>query len=109
MIESSDDAAAVKRQLQHHRYSRYPYLDVESGEVWACCTSRTLPLKSRDRTRRAPAKEPVARRRVREMRRSAICCGSSASAYLALVIDREERVIGLVTMECAEAVFGETR
>lgn len=113
VIESSDDAAAVKRLLQQHRYSRYPYLDAESGEVLGLLHFKDIAFE-------APGPDYVARlqrhlwpiERVREdapisdlLRQFRL-----GAPHLALVIDLDERVVGFVTMEdVLEAVFGEIR
>ncbi|TAM22863.1 MAG: HlyC/CorC family transporter [Nevskiaceae bacterium] len=110
-IASNASHAEVQRALQLHRYSRYPYLDSETGEALGVLLLKDIYLEgpgpdytSRLRDNLLPVE------RVREdtpvselLRRFRL-----GATHLALVDDDAGRLVGFVTMEdVLEAVFGE--
>lgn len=110
-IGSGDDAAAVRRLLQVHRYSRYPYVDQDSGAIPGVLHHKDIVFEQP-----GPDYAERLRRHLRPMER--VHEDSSISdllrqfrlgaPHLALVQDREARVVGFVTMEdILEAIFGE--
>lgn len=113
VIESSDDSAAVRRQLQHHRYSRYPYLDAESGEILGLLHFKDIAFEEPGPDYQSRLQRhlwPIERVREDAPIDDMLRQFRLGAPHLALVIDREERVVGFVTMEdVLEAVFGEIR
>lgn len=113
VIRSDQNGAEVRRLLQHHRYSRYPYVDADSDEILGVLHHKDIVFEAdgedyASRLRRhLRAVEKVGEDRpiddlLRQFRLGA--------PHLALVVDDQGRVIGFVTMEdVLEAVFGEIR
>lgn len=112
-IESSDEPAAVKHQLQHHRYSRYPYLDAESGAVLGLLHFKDIAFEEL-----GPDYHARLRRHLRPVEKVGEDAPISdllrqfrlGAPHMALVLDETERLVGFVTMEdVLEAIFGEIR
>lgn len=111
---STDDAfAAVRRTLQYHRYSRYPYFDPESKQFVGVLHHKDIVFEHAG---------PDFQSRLRRHARPVECFAEDSpitdllrqfrlgAPHLGLVVDPTERVIGFVTMEdVLEAIFGEIR
>ena len=112
-IESSDEPAAVKQQLQHHRYSRYPYLDAQSGAVLGLLHFKDIAFEEpgpdyHQRLQRHlwPVEKVGEDTPISDLLRQF----RLGAPHMALVVDENERPVGFVTMEdVLEAVFGEIR
>ena len=112
-IRNSDDAAAVRRTLQLHRFSRYPCIDADTGEVLGVLLHKDIVFES-------PGADYSARLRTHLRRIEHVREDTPVSAllryfrqgapHLTLVEDEDRRVVGFVTLEdVLEAIFGEIR
>ncbi|MDP3209128.1 MAG: hemolysin family protein [Rhodoglobus sp.] len=110
-ISNRDEAAAVRRTLQYHRFSRYPYFDPEQDDYIGVLHHKDIVFEH-------PGEEYQARlrRHLRPIERSRQDSPISdllrqfrlGAPHLALVVDSDDRTIGFVTMEdVLEAIFGE--
>ncbi len=112
-ISSTDDFAALRHQLQYHRYSRYPYVDESSGEVLGLLHFKDIAFEEPGADFHARLQRhlwPVERIREDSPISDLLRKFRHGVAHLALVVDFEGQSIGFVTMEdVLEAVFGEIR
>ena len=112
-ITSADEPAAVRRQLQYHRYSRYPYVDAASGEVLGLLHFKDIAFEDPGPDYHARLQHhlwPIERLREDAPITDLLRQFRLGAAHLALVLDTEGTTIGFVTMEdVLEAVFGEIR
>ncbi len=111
-IGTGENAESVRRHLQTHRYSRYPYIDSVTGEISAALHYKDIALEGE-----GPEHDARLRRHLLPMERvtedfpiSTLLRSSSDSALPISVIvgNEDQQPIGFVTMEdVLEAIFGE--
>lgn len=112
-IQTSDEPAAIRRLLQHHRYSRYPYVESQTGEILGILHHKDIAFEQ-------PGPDYLLRlrRHVRPVERVEENSPISdllrqfrlGAPHLALVTGPHGEVVGFVTMEdVLEAVFGEIK
>lgn len=112
-VRNSDDAAAVRRTLQLHRFSRYPCVDADNGEVLGVLLHKDIVFEppGPDYAQRLRAHV----RRIEHVREDTpistlLRYFRQGAPHLTLVEDEDGRVVGFVTLEdVLEAIFGEIR
>lgn len=112
-ISTQDEAAAIRRTLQHHRYSRYPYFDPQADDYLGVLHHKDivfehpgLDFQTRLRRHLRPMERFGEDSPIGDLLRQF----RLGAPHMALVVDSEDRVVGFVTMEdVLEAVFGEIR
>lgn len=110
-ISNRDEAAAVRRTLQYHRFSRYPYLDPEQDDYVGVLHHKDIVFEHpgeeyQSRLRRHL--RPIERFREDSPISDLLRQFRLGAPHLALVVDADDRAVGFVTMEdVLEAIFGE--
>lgn len=110
-IAADASHAEVRRILQVHRYSRYPCVDPESGEILGVLHLKDVFLENPGADYALRLRSHI--RPIERVREDAPLSGLLRSfrlgaPHLALVQDTDGRTVGFVTMEdVLEAVFGE--
>lgn len=112
-ISTQDEAAVVRRTLQHHRYSRYPYFDPATGDYLGVLHHKDIVFEHP-----GPEFQARLRRHLRPIEHfgedspigDLLRQFRLGAPHLGLVVEPEGRVVGFVTMEdVLEAIFGEIR
>ncbi len=110
-IGTGENAESVRRHLQTHRYSRYPYIDSVTGEILGVLHYKDIALESD-----GPDYDARLRRHLLPMEHVTEDFPISTllrqfrlgAPHLAIVEDEDKQPIGFVTMEdVLEAIFGE--
>ncbi|MDP9140526.1 MAG: hemolysin family protein [Pseudomonadota bacterium] len=110
-IGTGDNAEEVRRHLQTHRYSRYPYIDTVTGEILGVLHYKDIAFEID-----GPGYDARLRRHLLPLERVSEDFQISTllrqfrlgAPHLAIVEDEEHQVVGFVTMEdVLEAIFGE--
>jgi len=110
-IRSDEDYAGVRRIMQLQRYSRYPYIDHDSGDISGLLLHKDVVFEGpgadyADRLRRHL--RPIERFHTETPISDLLRRFRRGVPHLALIEDVQGRVVGFVTLEdVLEAVFGE--
>ena len=110
-ISNQDEAAAVRRTLQYHRFSRYPYFNTERDDYLGVLHHKDIvfePPGEEYQSRLRRHLRPIERFREDSPISDLLRQFRLGAPHLALVVDGDDRTVGFVTMEdVLEAIFGE--
>lgn len=113
VIHSDEDGNEVRRLLQQHRYSRYPYVDTETDDILGVLHHKDIVFEQSGPDYQARLRQhlrPIERVREDSPISDLLRQFRLGAPHLALVVDLDGRTIGFATMEdVLEAVFGDIR